>query len=282
VVGASRTKIALLSDASLGGTNNFLRQYLPVATWAEKKGGKNSAHIQFVNCGSIDELVDFVGKFGPVWGQVVHRRDNPDGTENLSVKQSLKALVQEHRQFWYAFELLLLLKRRRLCRANVEKLASLVVENPESDRLRTFRVSDNTLKQEFREGTVWKSDLGAWDKKTPIDAMQPVLRALAHATLCQLFNRFPLTIVPFGNKPVEVPVHRAEGIRPMLYYMLRRDYLDAENVVARCANDLCKSIFAAERRGQKFCCPECSKQQRGRRYWHRSGKILRAMRRAGG
>lgn len=67
------------------------------------------------------------------------------------------------------------------------------------------------------------------------------------------------------------------GIRPLLYSLLRREFLYPRDV-AICANSQCKEFFEIERAGQRFCSADCSLHQRQRDYWQDRGKKLREKR----
>jgi len=92
--------------------------------------------------------------------------------------------------------------------------------------------------------------------------------------ICELLNAFRSTVFP---NPFELHSSIKHGIRPLLYSILRREFLYPGDVAA-CANTKCRQFFAIERAGQRFCSAECSLQQRQRDYWNKSGKKLRAKR----
>src|SRR5205814_3356516 len=78
--------------------------------------------------------------------------------------------------------------------------------------------------------------------------------------------------------PVEAPdTDLTCGIRPVLYYILRREYLQAGGI-AICRNTECRELFEIERFGQEFCGDLCSRLHRQREYWKKSGKQLRQRR----
>ena len=54
----------------------------------------------------------------------------------------------------------------------------------------------------------------------------------------------------------------------------------AHIVTKLCENSACKKEFVVRRRGQKFCSAECSRRQRQRNYWKKTGKRLREERRS--
>jgi hypothetical protein len=100
----------------------------------------------------------------------------------------------------------------------------------------------------------------------------------AHLVICELVNAFAPLVYTWGDSPVEAPHWDiAAGIRPLLYYMLRREYLRAAGI-GICRNFDCRQVFEIERSGQEFCGEECSRLQRQREYWSARGKKMRERR----
>jgi len=107
----------------------------------------------------------------------------------------------------------------------------------------------------------------------------PLLLGWAKSALCDLLNAFPPILSLSGGLPSETPpMPLLFGVRPALYFLLRRDYL-AQGRIAICANARCGKAFATQRLGQRYCDLDCSQRQRARVYWGRSGKQKRAERR---
>ncbi len=92
--------------------------------------------------------------------------------------------------------------------------------------------------------------------------------------ICWLLNSFPPTV--FSN-PIEMHDSIKYGIRPLLYSVLRRQFINPRGF-GFCANRECRKFFNIERAGQQFCSPECSLQHRQRIYWQQQGKKLREKR----
>jgi hypothetical protein len=95
--------------------------------------------------------------------------------------------------------------------------------------------------------------------------------------ICELLNSFRGIVFP---NPLEMHSSIRYGIRPLLYSILRRQFL-APRDFAACANTQCRDFFNIERAGQRFCSAECSQQQRQRAYWKKRGKKLRKERSSG-
>jgi hypothetical protein len=73
---------------------------------------------------------------------------------------------------------------------------------------------------------------------------------------------------------MELPAYDPAGILPVLYFMLRQDYVRGK-IIAMCARPSCGAFFAVKRFGQRFCSARCSRLQRQREYWQRTGKQAR-------
>ena len=96
-----------------------------------------------------------------------------------------------------------------------------------------------------------------------------------HHGICERVNSFPAQVYTWGNIPTEGPHwDLAGGVRPVLYYILRREYLSATGIGV-CRNTQCRELFEIERAGQEFCGDVCSRHQRQREYWTKRGRKLR-------
>lgn len=94
--------------------------------------------------------------------------------------------------------------------------------------------------------------------------------------ICELLNSFPSTVFP---NPLEMHNSIKFGIRPLLYSMLRRQFIYPRGF-SICPNSECRNFFNIERAGQQFCSPECSRHHRQRVYWQKRGIKLRKKRAA--
>ncbi|MFZ0517923.1 MAG: hypothetical protein WBF45_17340 [Acidobacteriaceae bacterium] len=94
--------------------------------------------------------------------------------------------------------------------------------------------------------------------------------------ICELLNSFPSTVFP---NPVEMHSSIRFGIRPLLYSILRRQFINPRGF-GFCANTECRNFFNIERAGQQFCSSACSLHHRQRIYWQEHGKKLRTKRTA--
>lgn len=99
-----------------------------------------------------------------------------------------------------------------------------------------------------------------------------------HCVVCSLVNAF-IPEVHYAGVVYEASARNSSlfGVRPVLYYILRQEYL-RRGGTRLCANVRCNKFFSVERGGQTFCTEECSRRQRQREYWALKGATLRRKR----
>jgi hypothetical protein len=271
-----------------------------------KRQGKNSPHIEFANADSDQKLVRFVQQFGPVVARSVRTEereiiDDPfDFRPTLRVliaRQDLAELRSERRAYRSALALVSELQRGKrsdiaTIRRCVLEIVECVSEWPEQwQRERQLRTSgqghgaiqpawlfrQDNLKH-LRTWSYFTSGEDADDHPENVFGGPSPIEA-GHHVVCELVNAFGPHVYAWGNTPVEAPDWDLTcGIRPVLYYILRREYLHQANGVGICQNTECRDLFELERSGQEFCGDVCSRLQRQREYWRKSGKKLRQRR----
>ena len=93
---ASRSEVPVDQD--------FIREYTESAkSSCDKRTGKKSPHIQFANCRTDRELIDFVRRYGPVSASQVFEVAGNTGA--LTARQSLPGLQRDHLIFAGAMKL---------------------------------------------------------------------------------------------------------------------------------------------------------------------------------
>lgn len=268
-----------------------------------KRQGKISPHIQFANAGSDPLLVKFVRQFGPVVAcslrdeerEILSDDDFRDTRTVLVARQSFSELRSERLAYSSALALVSELQRGKQANlATIRQRVSDIIDTVSSwpqqwEREQQLRASGQGYadkptwrfqQDELRTIRLWASYVNSEPSGDPImdffGGPDPI-RA-AHYVVCALVNAFSPHIYVWGDAPVEAPyIDLTCGIRPILYYMLRRVYLQAGGV-AICRNIECRELFEIERFGQEFCGDLCSRLHRQREYWKRSGKKLRQRR----
>jgi hypothetical protein len=268
-----------------------------------KRQGKNSPHIEFANADSDQRLIKFVQRFGPVVVNSLRTEEReilPQGaldfqtTETISIaRQNLKELRSE--QITYRSALRLVSELRRGKQAEIATLRRCVVEIVENvsawplqwERERKLRANKSYVHQPqwlFRQDNL--NHLEIYEHYATREHSGDALREAitmsptdaSHYVICELINAFPPLVYLWGDHPVEAPHwDLAAGIRPVLYYIFRREYLQAGGI-SICRNTECRNLFEIERSGQEFCGDVCSRLQRQREYWQTRGKKMRKQR----
>ncbi len=271
-----------------------------------KRQGKNSPHIEFANADSDEKLVRFVQRFGPVIVRSVYKEEREVSTGGpfnfripqtvLIARQDLAELRSERAAYRSALALVSELQRGKrsdsaIIRGCVLEIVENVSEWPQQwQRERHLRASGQGYGTEptwlFQQDNLehlktWRYYATRERSGDPLrDALSgPDPTRASHHVICELVNAFGPHVYAWGNTPVEAPDWdlTCSGIRPVLYYILRREYLQASGI-GICRNTECRDVFEIERSGQEFCGDACSRLQRQREYWQRAGKKLRKRR----
>ena len=282
-----------------------LRNYrMAFRHFGQKRQGKNSPHIQFANADSDQKLIKFVQQFGPVvvrsskTEQRAACSDDPFGRTSLTTlvaDQDLEELRNERDIYRNALVLVSELKRPNTTDiptilSCVSAIAKRTATWPSQwKRERKLRSSGQGCLPEppwfFDEENVRRIETFEFyatqePSKEPLSisvlSANPV--TCGHYVICELVNAFRPVVYVWGDTPVEAPEHDLTGgIRPVLYHILRREYLHAAGVGV-CRNMQCLEVFDIERAGQEFCSELCSRRQRQREYWQERGKKVRQRR----
>jgi hypothetical protein len=248
--------------------------------------GKDSPHILFANANGDDDLINFVRDFGPVvskdWKLLPFvpppgpwRPDDLSVQGLMRVRQDLQELRSEQRIYKAALGL-------------VNELAKKETEfDIDSAKERMGRIARgirdwprqwNREKKERRGNPLWRVRSSSIRRiaglaKSGRDIFLPP-QLDARIVLCELVNVFPSLAFP---NPPEMHSYLSFGIRPLLYSVIRREFLQPRDV-GICGNTQCRNFFEVERAGQRYCDDECSRSQRQRDYWQSRGKRARKKR----
>jgi hypothetical protein len=236
----------------------------------KKNIAKNSPHVQFANADTDEKLIAFVSRFGPVIAKST-KVGHGERTLTLNAVQDLNELRVEQVVYHAALSLIMELGRKKF---NPEVAAGLIAE---------IATNIKNWPEQLNRGPegadlLWKlsaasmkriSDLSAW---RPNSLLPPTVDA--RIVISELLNVFPARVFP---NPLEMHSAIWFGIRPLLYALLRREFLHGRETEV-CANTFCRDCFEMDRAGQIFCSPDCSRQQRQRDYWQDRGNKLRKKR----
>ena len=284
----------LSSDAQVQPKQDLFHRYLEwTRDWSEKRGGRNPPHIQFANAKTDQQLIAFVRTFGPVAASSIEEVNTTDDW-TLTAIQSIGSLRRERQT--YAAALTLLVELDPKGTANPQTIQTCLSQISEGCRHWTpeWRTESEWRKLEHCRPPSWHFDESAWeslaflkvsaerypDPKGPEILVSSGAFADGHQTICRLVNTFAGEVRYFGNTRYEGPPAGSLrfGVRPVLYYILRLEYL-RRGRVRLCQNTQCNQLFLEERNGQRFCSEDCSRKQRQRDYWLTSGSKLRLKRR---
>jgi hypothetical protein len=292
---------------------NFLREYRQAVSryGPQKRQGKNSPHIQFANAETDQELIKFVQRFGPVVVSSLRSEERPtpqvidvpgilhdeysvDRTI-LVARQVLAELRSEHRAYRAALNLVSELQlnnyadSRKIGESVTEIVANISQWPGQWEREQQLLASGVGFASQppwlFGRDNLRHVELDAYyaSRERSDDSLREALVikpvAAGHSAICELVNAFSSLVYTWGKTPIEAPHWDLTcGIRPLLYYILRREYLLKGGSIGICRNTDCRKFFEIERFGQEFCSEECSRLQRQREYWKKRGKTLRKRR----
>jgi hypothetical protein len=256
-----------------GHTSDLISEYQSARKRSISKGpnGKNSPHIRFANAESDDDLIAFVRSFGPVVARSVHLDLEPPVA--LTAMQDMRELRNERSIYRAALSLIMELSRPRF---DYDAARSLIGEV--ADKLPDWHRQWEREREESEAEPVWKLNVDSRRRIEGLGRGRPSMllapQVDARIVVCELLNAFRPIVFP---NPAELNASIRFGIRPLLYAILRREFLHPHDTGV-CANVQCRDFFEIERAGQQFCSVDCSRRQRQREYWKKQGKRRRTYR----
>jgi hypothetical protein len=244
----------------------------------QQRAGTQSPDIAFANADTDEKLIAFARRFGPVVAKcVVDTRLIPDKElreprwpGRLIAHQDMQELRNERAIYRAALDLVMQLGEPEfdftLAQQTMKTIAAGIADWPRQWKRE---------KSQRKVVPMWNLSS---DSLTRIQALSsaprdPILPSVVggRIVMCELLNSFRSIIYPNLS---EMHSDIKFGIRPLLYSILRREFIYPRGFAA-CVNTECRNIFNIERAGQQFCCTQCSLHQRQRVYWERRGKKLR-------
>lgn len=246
----------------------------------QRRTGKESPDVRFANAESDEKLIAFVQSFGPVVAKCVNyipfipdeKSAVPLSLGKLIAHQDMQELRNEQLIYRSALRLVLLLRDRAfdsdLARTLIREIFVHIDDWPQQwERERQHHAEP-----------IWKLSTKSLERIEQISSVgtgwpfSPI--ADGRIVICELLNSFRGIVFP---NPLEMHSSIKYGIRPLLYSILRRQFLTPRDFSV-CANTQCRDFFNIERAGQRFCGFDCSQRQRQRTYWTKRGKKLRRKR----
>jgi len=244
-----------------------------------QKTGTQSPEVCFANADTDRKLIDFVRRFGPVVAQecsilIDKEADEPYLPSRLIAHQNMQELRNEQAIYRAALGLVMQLGQQDYDSLSGQQLMKTIAANIKDwprqwEREKSLRGFE----------PAWKLTAESLERieslsLLPPDALPDELSG--RIVTCELLNAFRSIVFP---NPLEMHSSIQFGIRPLLYSILRRQFIYPRGF-AICANTECRNFFNIERSGQNFCSTECSLRHRQRIYWQEQGKKLRNKRAA--
>jgi hypothetical protein len=252
-----------------------------VAEVGKKRTGTESPDMLFANADTDDKLIAFVQRFGPVVAKRAYTNfeipekglAEPRMPARIIGVQDMHELRNEHRIYRAALALVMQLKEADFDYQRAQTLIrEIAVGITEWPRQWEREKSQRKIEPFWKLSAESIKRIDGLKSAQRTELLPPALDA--RIVVCELLNCFRGTVFP---GPLEMHSSIKFGVRPLLYSLLRRQFLGSRDFTA-CANTQCRNFFNIERTGQKFCCSECSTHQRQRVYWAKSGKKLRKKR----
>jgi hypothetical protein len=243
---------------------------------------EESPDIRFANADTDEKLIAFVQRFGPVVAQCAYSNlekpeegvPEPRWPLRLFAVQDMRELRSEHSIYRSALALCALQSSNRSpddlsAQGLIGEIAARIVDWPKQ---REREKSQRGREPHWNLGAESLKRVEQLKSARPDGLLPPTVDG--RIVICELLNSFRPMVFP---NPLELHSSIKYGIRPLLYSLLRRQFLTPRDF-AGCANTQCRNFFNIERAGQQFCCSECSIHQRQRTYWMKQGKKLRKKR----
>jgi len=265
---------------------DLIRQYEEAAKQVvigQERTGTQSPDVCFANADSDDKLIAFVRRFGPIVARCVQEKlmfldeesQEPLFPLRLIARQDMQELRNEQAIFRAALALIMHLAQPNydygLAQQLIKTIAANIKEWPRQwEREKSLRGFE----------PIWKLSAEPLKRIESLSVAppDPILpnEVSGRIVICELLNSFRSILFP---NPLEMHSHIKFGIRPLLYSLLRRQFLYPRGFCI-CSNSECRNFFNIERSGQQFCSSECSRHHRQRIYWQKRGKTLRKKRAA--
>ena len=260
--------------------------------WSKGRTGKGSPHIQFANADTDEKLIAFVRQFGPVAASSASEKfhgPRGDAPPIRTADQDWNELRNERLLYRSVLTLMSELAQGRrvdVVRRCISNIADKVSDWPRQWKREFVLRNPDKPDWEFGQEALKRvHDFKLWSERLSFGeriagSTNPAATAIhaGHNVICELMNAFRPLVYRWRKSTIEGPHWNLRyGIRPVLYSILRREYIHADGV-AVCANTLCQELFKIERAGERFCTSECSRRQRQREYWEKRGYRLRKKR----
>jgi len=228
---------------------------------ARNWGAGSEMCAQFGNAQSNQELLNFIGKYGPIEGTQVPINENwyASGRElDITIEQDV-AVANKFQTAMRAFLSLI---------SNIEAQDTLGMMNC-LGALEPFDPADSYGLSGLLE-LAMGAEAAFYDRRD--------VRVEARQVVCHIFNQFPEYLVAtHDNRPIYWPERRFNSILPELMFFLKREYLGG-GTFRICAHPKCGNIFVPRRLESRGCNEDCARKLRQIRCWPKRGQQRRAKR----
>jgi hypothetical protein len=270
-------------------------------------------HARLAGASGTDELLRFIENFGPV---VAYDFDKPETTSEVNfvgftgigAKQRWDELKREQKLFRSLLQLIqavktgdtqALAKSTPLFNDIVDGTYAWIEQHDreslerESNELPPISWNWSGREQDILEN-YFHSALGALNTDPKCDRLTTLLVfgdpiELINGAICQVINAFPTSVQYLTPKkgvgktkelPRAVEMPRSDltfGIRPVLYFMIRTDYLQGWEL-RLCGRIGCGTWFRPTEKRPHHCSSKCAQLERQTKYWHSKGSSQRRSR----
>lgn len=237
----------------------------------------------FANSDTDEKLIAFVRRFGPIAARCVQdtymvldeESHEPRLPGCLIARQDMQELRNEQAIYRAALALIMHLAQPNYDYGSAQQLIKTIAAyikdwSRQWEREKSLRGFE----------PIWKLSAESLKRIEGLSLAfpDPILpnELSGRIVICELLNSFRSMVFP---NPLEMYSNIKFGTRPLLYSLLRRQFLYPRGFCI-CSNSECRNFFNIERSGQQFCSSECSLHQRQRIYWQKRGRKLRKKRAA--
>jgi len=253
---------------------DLLESSKPLARWGEQRRTM-PPHVSFANATTDAKLIEFVRRWGPVDGdsKVIIGSSPSDKVldvvatreirTRLSVSVRMRAMVLEVIQ-----DLAELRREQKLFASAARLIAECQTKKPNADEVfeHYSQLPESEDRKHFFRVIESVSHRGG--------SLASAACQRAQVALCYLLDRFPASLQLTKRGAVELPLLETKGIKSILYFFLRLEYLQLGRLgLGVCRH--CDEVFAKERRGAVFCGGKCSSLYRGKEYYYEYGRARR-------
>ena len=235
----------------------------------QQSTGMQSPEVCFANAETDEMLKAFVRRFGPVVARSVKDTNlvpdedlrEPKYRGGMIAHQDMQELKNEQMIYRAALTLVMRLDQPGYDYVSTQQLVKTIAANTQDwprqwEREKSLR----NIEPQWKLSPTSLKRIEGLSSGRPDALFLPQIDS--RIVICELLNSLPSTVFP---NPLELHSSIKYGIRPLLYSLLRRQFI-APRGLAICANTECRNFFNIGRSKQQFCSQVCSLRHRQRLY----------------